>query len=165
MLEKYTIDQNTGKYDAVINWKHFPRYWPFVSGNYRSPVVSPRKRQWRRVLIFFFDLCLNKRLSKQSRPRWFETPLHWLWLQCNNDPFHIWFMGSYKFVETVRALVCILMVQSDHNFVHIITCLQQNISIIPANIKLTVHCWSYAYRFLLSCFISFEWTLSWVDVM
>ena len=33
-------------------WKHFPRYWPFVRGIYRSPVNSPHKGQWRRALMF-----------------------------------------------------------------------------------------------------------------
>ena len=32
----------------VINWKHFPRYWPFVRGIHRSP----HKGQWRRALMF-----------------------------------------------------------------------------------------------------------------
>ena len=36
----------------VIKWKHFPRYWPFVWGIYRSPVISPHKGQWRGALIF-----------------------------------------------------------------------------------------------------------------
>ena len=31
----------------------------------------------------FFDLRLNKRLSKQSRGWWFETPSHPLWRHCN----------------------------------------------------------------------------------
>ena len=31
----------------------------------------------------FFDLRLNKRLSKQSRRRWFEIPLRSLWRHCN----------------------------------------------------------------------------------
>ena len=31
----------------------------------------------------FFDLCLNKQLSKQSRRRWFETPSHFSWRHCN----------------------------------------------------------------------------------
>ena len=30
-------------HDDVINWKHFPRYWPFVRGTRRSPVNSPQK--------------------------------------------------------------------------------------------------------------------------
>ena len=39
-------------HDDVIKWKHFRRYWPFVRGIYRSPVNSPHKGQWRRVLMF-----------------------------------------------------------------------------------------------------------------
>ena len=31
----------------------------------------------------FFNLCLNKRLSKQLPGWWFETPLWSLWRQCN----------------------------------------------------------------------------------
>ena len=38
--------------DDVINWKHFPRYWPFVRGIHRSPVNSPHKGQWRGALMF-----------------------------------------------------------------------------------------------------------------
>ena len=40
------------KHDDVIKWKHFPRYWPFVRGNHRSPVNSPHKGQWRGALMF-----------------------------------------------------------------------------------------------------------------
>ena len=36
----------------VIQWEHFPRYWPFVRGIHRSPVNSPHKGQWRGALIF-----------------------------------------------------------------------------------------------------------------
>ena len=36
----------------VINWKHLPRYWPFVRGIHRSPVNSPHKGQWRGALMF-----------------------------------------------------------------------------------------------------------------
>ena len=39
-------------HDGVIKWKHFPRYWPFVRGIYRSPVNSPHKGQWREALMF-----------------------------------------------------------------------------------------------------------------
>ena len=50
--------------DNVIEWKHFPGCWPFVRG-------------------IFFDLRLNKRLSKQSRRRWFETPPRSIWRHFN----------------------------------------------------------------------------------
>ena len=39
-------------HDDVIEWKHFPRHWPFVRGIHRSPVNSPHKGQWRRALMF-----------------------------------------------------------------------------------------------------------------
>ena len=38
--------------DDVIKWKHFPRYWPFAQGIYRSSVDSPHKGQWRGALMF-----------------------------------------------------------------------------------------------------------------
>ena len=38
-------------HDAVIKWKHFPRYWPFVRGIYRSPVNSTYKGKWRGALM------------------------------------------------------------------------------------------------------------------
>ena len=36
-------------HDDIINWKHFPRYWPFVRGIHRS---FPHKGQWRSALMF-----------------------------------------------------------------------------------------------------------------
>ena len=45
-----------------------------------------------------FDLRMNKRLGKQSRRRWFETPLRLLWRNCNFwllvSVGAIWFLGS-----------------------------------------------------------------------
>ena len=49
---------------------------PFVRGIHRSPSVT-------RSFDVFFDLHLNKGLSKQSRRQWFETPSHPLWRHCN----------------------------------------------------------------------------------
>ena len=43
------VNQN---HDDIIEWKHFPRYWPFVRGIHRSPVNSPHKGQWREALVF-----------------------------------------------------------------------------------------------------------------
>ena len=41
-----------------------------------SPVIGefPSQRPVTRGVYVFFDLCLNKRLGKQSRGWWFETP-------------------------------------------------------------------------------------------
>ena len=60
-------------HDDFIKWKHFPRHWHFVLS--RRPVT--------RSFDVFFDLRLNKRLSKQSKRRWFKTPSLSLWRECN----------------------------------------------------------------------------------
>ena len=64
-------------HDDVIKWKHFRRYWP--------------QRPVNRSFDVFFDLCLNKRLSKQSWGWWFETLPRPLWHQCNVyvDRYHL----------------------------------------------------------------------------
>ena len=43
--------------DDVIKWKHFQRYWPFVWGIQRSPVISPHKGQWHGALMIFSLIC------------------------------------------------------------------------------------------------------------
>ena len=69
--------------DDVIQWKHFPRYWSLVRGIHRSPVNSPHKGHWRRVLILSLICALNKRFSKQWWGWWFETSSCWSWCHCN----------------------------------------------------------------------------------
>ena len=64
-------------HDDVIKWKHFPRNWPFVPGEF------PTQRPVTRSLDVFFDLRLNKRLSKQSWGWWFVTLSRLFWRQCN----------------------------------------------------------------------------------
>ena len=71
------------KHDDVIKWKHFPRCWPFVQGNSPVPGEFPAQRPVTRSFDVFFDLRLNKRLSKEHRRRWFETPSRSLWGHCN----------------------------------------------------------------------------------
>ena len=62
--------------DDVIKWKPSPRYWPFVQGINWSSVNSPPKGRWRWAFIFgvFFDLGVDRRLSKESSGWSFETP-------------------------------------------------------------------------------------------
>ena len=47
----------------------------------------PTQKPVTRSFDVFFDLRLNKRLSKQSWGWWFETPSWSLWRQCNAMPF------------------------------------------------------------------------------
>ena len=78
----------------VIKWKHFPRYWPFVGegGSWPATGEFPSQRPVTRRFDVFFDLRLNRRLSKQSRPRWFETQSRSLWRHYNAYLRH-----EYKF--------------------------------------------------------------------
>ena len=50
-------------HDDIIKWKHFPRYWPFAR-NSPVPGEFPAQRPVTRSFDIFFDLLLNKRLSK-----------------------------------------------------------------------------------------------------
>ena len=52
-------------------------------GNSPVPEEFPAQRPVTRSSDVFFDLRLNKRLSKQSRGWWFETLSCPLWRQCN----------------------------------------------------------------------------------
>ena len=58
----------------------------FCTGN--SPVTGelPSQRPVTRSFDVFFDLRLNKRLSKQSIRWWFETPTRSLWRHRNIKP-------------------------------------------------------------------------------
>ena len=56
---------------------------PFVIGFHRSPVDSPHRGPVTRRFDVFFDLHPNKRLNKQSRRWWFDTPSRSLWRHCN----------------------------------------------------------------------------------
>ena len=74
-------------------WCHqmetFSALLAFCAGN--SPVTGefPTQRTVTRSFDVFFDLRLNKRLSKQSWGWWFET-LSWsLWCHCNAMMNHI----------------------------------------------------------------------------
>ena len=50
--EVYCWGHQSGIHDDIIEWKNFPRYWPFVRGIHRSTVNSPHNGQWRGSLMF-----------------------------------------------------------------------------------------------------------------
>ena len=68
-------------------WRHqmkaFSALLAFCVGN--SPVTGefPSERPMTRSFDVFFDLHLNKQLSKQSWGWWFETPSRPLWCHSN----------------------------------------------------------------------------------
>ena len=53
------------------------------AGNSPGTGEFSAERPVTRIFDVFFDLRLNKRLSKQSRRWWFETPSCSLWRHCN----------------------------------------------------------------------------------
>ena len=82
-------------YGDAMTWTHFPHTWwrhqmetfsallAICAGN--SPVSGefPTQRPVTRSFDIFFDLRLNKRLSKQSWGWWFQRLSCPLWRQCN----------------------------------------------------------------------------------
>ena len=54
-----------------------------LCGEFIGPDEFPSQRPVMRSFDVFFDLCLNKQVSKQSWGWWSETPSSSLWRQCN----------------------------------------------------------------------------------
>ena len=82
-------DQSPELYEIDVNswWRHqmetFFALLALCAGN--SPVTDefPSERPVTRSFYIFFNLHMNKQLSKQWTGRWFETPLRSLWRNCN----------------------------------------------------------------------------------
>ena len=68
-------------------WRHqmetFSALPDRCAGNSLITGELPSQRPVTRGFCIFFDLRLNRRLSKQSWGWWFETPSRSLWRQCN----------------------------------------------------------------------------------
>ena len=77
------------------------------AGNSPVPEV-PGQGQWRGAFFFFFDLRLNKRLSKQSWCWWFETLSRPLWRHRNVYSSMQTFAYSSQFYYCVFLLQFIL---------------------------------------------------------
>ena len=83
-------------------WRHqmdiFSALLDFRAGN--SPVTGefPAQRPETRSVDVFFDLRLNKRLSKQSRGLWFKTPSHPLLSLSRNQFTWLFFLNAWLFV-------------------------------------------------------------------
>ena len=76
MFEEHHAATSRHIHDDVIKWKHFR-----VTGHlcWEFPAQRPVTRSFH----VFFDLRLDKPLSKQSWGWWFETPSSSLWRHCN----------------------------------------------------------------------------------
>ena len=86
-------------------WRHqmetFSALLALCAGN--SPVIGefPLQRPVTRSFDVFFDLPLNKQLSKQSWSWWFETPSCSLWCHCNDFFFS---KGTWFYKERSHSM-------------------------------------------------------------
>ena len=68
-------------------WHHqmetFSALLALCQGNLPVTGEFPSQRTVMRSFDIFFDPCLNKQFSKQSRHQWFEMPSRPLWCHCN----------------------------------------------------------------------------------
>ena len=78
------------------------------AGNSPAPGEFPAQRPVTRSFEVFFDLHLNKRLSKQSWGWWFETLSCPLWRHCND------LASSGTFFLTVSLSLLSLICLSDN---------------------------------------------------
>ena len=65
-----------------------------LCGDFTGPGEFPAQWPVTRSFDVFFDLRLNKRLSKQPWGWWFETPPWSLWGQCNGIGVSMLFSGG-----------------------------------------------------------------------
>ena len=86
-----------------------------LCGEFTGPGEFPTQRPVTRKFDVFFDLCLNKRLSKQPWGWWFET-LSWsLWRQRNVHSF--WQFWARKYLLKLHYRVeNTLMVHGENTF-------------------------------------------------
>ena len=79
-------DRNESCQGLMTSSKTFSASLAICAGN--SPVTGefPAHRPVTRSFDVFFDLRLNKRLSKQQWGWWFGTPSRPLWRHCNGIP-------------------------------------------------------------------------------
>ena len=101
----YLCDWTSWGHDDVIKMETFSAILAFCAGN--SPVTGefPTQRPMTRSSNVFFDLRLNKQLSKQRRRRWIETPSRSLWRHCNVT--RTWtrqHSGSWEIIGVVYCL-------------------------------------------------------------
>ena len=74
---------------GVTWWRHqmetFSALLAICAGNSPASGEFPAQRPVTRSFDVFFDLCLNKRLRKQSWGWWFQTLSRPLWCHCNEE--------------------------------------------------------------------------------
>ena len=112
------IDRTSVMGPKITWWRHqmetFYALLTICAGNSPVPGEFPAQRPVTRSFDVFFDLRLNKRLSKQSWGWWFETPSRPLWRHCNVacssgllillwEPTFCYYMAKIQNTDTVKC--------------------------------------------------------------
>ena len=93
-----------------------------LCAEFTGPGEFPAQRPVTRGFDVFFDLCPNKRLSKQPWGWWFETPSWSLWSHCNEltptfdilpDNYGIQSKHTYAFVSFILFCLYHLPIEFD----------------------------------------------------
>ena len=105
-------------YNTETWWRHqmetFYASLALCEGN--PPVTGgfPAQRPMTSSDDVFFDLCLNKRLNKQSRSWWFEMPSHSLWRHYNVFSQKLWgvlFVNSRSDLYFAHVTVMLYLIE------------------------------------------------------
>ena len=95
----------------------FSELLALCAGNSPVPGEFPAQRPVARIFDAFWDLCLNKRLSKQWWGWWFETPSCPLWRYCNVIKKSQAISGDVLFVNNIVVPSCLWNTLYAHGFV------------------------------------------------
>ena len=124
---------------AIAWWRHqmetFSTLLALCAGN--SPVTGefPSQRPVTRSFDVFFDLRLNKRLSKQSWGWWFETPLRSLWRQRNGS----WNVSTCKVYHNEFITSTVITLSYKAHIIRQYTCWSLRCSWSIADVQLNFH--------------------------
>ena len=90
--ELITIGLPLGEYTGESRSQMPPRhhYCFYMVKSWHSDRWFPLTKASDAEIWRFFDLCINRRLSKQLGRRWFETPSRSLWRLCNAALIRSW---------------------------------------------------------------------------
>ena len=131
----YNSDNPKYILNSTITWWRHQMETFFVllalcAGNSPATGEFPSQRPVTRSFYFFFNLRLNKQLSKQSRGWWFETPSRSLWRQCDekflkdpktNATTKIHFVIFYSKTDFERIVYIVRVPSLSINLILIIT--------------------------------------------
>ena len=97
-------------------WRHqmetFSALLAICARNSPVPGEFPTQRPVTRSFDVFFDLRLNKRLSKQSRDWWFETPAWSLWRHRNVMLTYCW-LDHWQWLSVSLNQNAIVLIQEN----------------------------------------------------